>query len=183
MKEEFRNIKGYEGYYQVSNIGRIKSLERKGRSKDKILNIYINSNGYSFVRLSKFNKASNKTIHVMVARAFIPNPESYKTVNHKDLDKTNNHFNNLEWCSYKQNTRHYLDKPTTNIDKFVHSVCRSGPKPVKCTKTGKEYISIAAGARALGYHPQYIRDCLAGRVRNCTTLKLINKTKNETNSI
>lgn len=115
MNELWKDIKGYEGLYKVSNYGRVKSMSRyrKGINnklvllKDKILKSNDDcSKGYLVVSLSKENKHKNYKIHRLVAETFIPNPNNYPQVNHIDGDKHNNNINNLEWCSCKQNIKH-----------------------------------------------------------------------------
>lgn len=99
--EQWKDIPGYEGRYQVSNHGRVRSLLfcRNGR----ILKPDIVSNGYARVHF-QFKKTF--LLHRLVASAFIPNPKNLATVNHIDGDKTNNHVSNLEWSSYSDNMRH-----------------------------------------------------------------------------
>ena len=114
MKEEWKPIKGYEGLYEVSNLGRVRTLEhmekfgnkkrvRKGRIKSTCMR-----NNYVCVQLSKngINKSIN--MHRLVAMMFIPNPDNLPQVNHKDQDTTNNCIDNLEWCTTKYNI-HYAD--------------------------------------------------------------------------
>lgn len=108
MTEEiWRPVVGYEGLYEVSNTGLIRSLDRfvgnRNRIKGKILSIQIEKGGYCSVALSKYGKMKRYKIHRLVAQAFIPNPEGLPQVNHKDEDKTNNSVDNLEWCSSKYN--------------------------------------------------------------------------------
>lgn len=115
MREEWRDIKGYEGYYQVSNMGRVRSLDRtiynariKGEKKvlhykGKILSLGYRNKGYWGVILTKSSKARSFAVHRLVAQAFIPNPQNYPQVNHKDENKENNCVDNLEWCDCKYN--------------------------------------------------------------------------------
>ena len=113
MEEEWRDIVGYESYYQVSSLGRVMSLERwvqdrfgmkaPYRIPPKILKPKRSQSGYLFVHLSKDGKAHPHRIHRMVAEAFIPNPDGLPTINHKDENKENNHVENLEWCSIAYN--------------------------------------------------------------------------------
>ena len=106
--EEWRDIKDYEGFYQVSNFGRVKSLdryiERNGKPallKGKIIKQAYTGRGrdYLFVGLSKNGKVKLVNVHRLVAEAFIPNPDNLPQVNHKDENKSNNCVDNLEWCS------------------------------------------------------------------------------------
>lgn len=115
MKEIWKDIKSYEGLYQVSNIGRIKSLKRHIKTynggeyvrKEKIKSIRkINTGGYSDVLLAKNGKNKTFVIHRLVAEAFIPNPQNLPYINHKDEDKTNNCVENLEWCDPKYNANY-----------------------------------------------------------------------------
>lgn len=101
MREEWKDIKGYEGHYQVSNLGRVKSLKY---GKEKILKLGQDKDGYSSVVLSKKSKLSTKKVHRLVLGEFTP----YSTlpVNHKDGNKRNNKLNNLEYCTHKENIRH-----------------------------------------------------------------------------
>lgn len=115
MEEIWKNIKGYEGLYQVSNLGRVKSLDRymnnkhgtKTLKKGRILiNSLVKRTGYLRVSLSKNGKFISKSIHQLVATAFIPNPNYYDQINHKDENKANNCINNLEWCDSKYNNNY-----------------------------------------------------------------------------
>lgn len=115
--EIWRDIKGYEGCYQVSNMGRVKSLSRvivrsDGQSitvKERILSESKNDRGYYGVRISKNGKQSTPKIHSLVANAFIPNPQNLKEVNHKDGNKKNNYVDNLEWSTRSHNIKHAFD--------------------------------------------------------------------------
>ena len=99
MSEEWRDIKGYEEKYQVSNLGRVKSLkDRYGNYREKILKYSKNNRGYLTVSLCKNSKVKLFTVHRLVAQAFIENSNNYPEVNHKDENKENNRVDNLEWC-------------------------------------------------------------------------------------
>lgn len=105
--EEWRDIKKFKGIYQVSNLGRIKSLYGwNGHNiikRDKILKQSIQKLKYDYKRwVIKLNGKTYK-VHKLVAEAFIPNPYNYKIVNHKDCNPLNNKVKNLEWCSQKHN--------------------------------------------------------------------------------
>lgn len=116
MEEVWKQILGYENMYEVSNQGRIRSLPRyvkdikKKRTrffKGRFINLSYDSNtGYFKVQLSKDNVKNKVFVHRLVASAFIPNPENKPTVNHKDGVKINNYIDNIEWCTYSENTLH-----------------------------------------------------------------------------
>ena len=97
--EEWRDIEGFEGLYQVSNTGKVKSLNYRRTGKEKILKAYPNGHDYLQVKLHKDGKKKSCRVNRLVAQAFIPNPDNLPEVNHKDEDKTNNCVENLEWCS------------------------------------------------------------------------------------
>lgn len=102
--EEWRDIKGYEGLYQVSSLGRVKTLNYRKHGREKILKPIIHKyTGYCVIGLTKENKQKQYKIHRLVAEAFLNNPNNYPVINHKDEDKTNNNINNLEWCSQAYN--------------------------------------------------------------------------------
>ena len=116
MEEIWRDVKGYEGLYQVSNLGRVKSLERfiKTRKNKNGMNGYIHKQesiriptkdykGYLRLNLYKEGKQKPFRVHRLVAQAFIPNPNNLPQVNHKDENKENNCITNLEWCTNEYN--------------------------------------------------------------------------------
>ena len=103
MEEIWKNIDGYEGLYQVSNLGRVKSLNYRRTGKERILKPGTDKGGYLYVFLYKNGKQKPFSIHRLVAKAFIPNPNKKPEVNHKDEDKTNNCLTNLEWMTRKDN--------------------------------------------------------------------------------
>ena len=96
-------IEGYEDDYQISNYGRVKSLKH---GKEKILKPSLLREGYLKVELSLNNNQEQKLIHILVAKAFIPNPENKPQVNHIDSDKFNCCVENLEWATVSENTIH-----------------------------------------------------------------------------
>lgn len=113
MAEEWRNIAGYEGLYQVSNLGRVKSLDRKRRSgageyvqKGRVMS--ASNDRYYAVTLYKCGKCKKFMIHRLVACTFIPTSNKKLVVNHIDGNRKNNHVNNLEWCTQKQNIAHAI---------------------------------------------------------------------------
>lgn len=104
--ETWKNIKGYEGLYQVSNMGRVKSLERKGRKSERILKQAVTHDGYLRVGLYAGGKQKTLKVHRLVCEAFHENPDNKPEVNHIDEDKTNNNAANLEWCTRRENVNH-----------------------------------------------------------------------------
>ena len=120
MKEIWKDIKDYEDYYQISNLGNVRSkthIRKNGKdekhicvSNGKILNPGKDSNGYSVVVFSKNGKTKSYRIHRLVAQTFIPNPNNYRCVNHKDENKQNNNLNNLEWCNHIYNNNYGTKK-------------------------------------------------------------------------
>lgn len=109
MHEEWRDIEGYEGLYQVSSLGRVRSLKRfnvntgEYENRLRILKSTFNKRGYKMVTLINRTVRKSKTVHRLVAQAFIPNPNNLPQVNHKDENKENNSVGNLEWCDNAYN--------------------------------------------------------------------------------
>ena len=118
--EIWKDIQGYENLYQVSNLGRIKSLDRKVKvgiknndivlHKGKILKLNQKRNGYLSVDLSKEGIVKTISVHRLVAIAFIPNVDNKMQVNHINAKKYDNRVENLEWCSYEENKEHAKKK-------------------------------------------------------------------------
>lgn len=107
MSEKWADIKGFEGLYQVSNLGRVKSLPRQGTyATPHILVPSKDKNGYLHVGLLKNSIRKTKRVHRLVAEAFIDNPDKLPEINHKDENKQNNQVSNLEWCTRKYNVNY-----------------------------------------------------------------------------
>lgn len=117
--EIWKDIPNYEGLYQASNFGRIKSLFRQEitihprsrktmfrKRREKILDMKLDKDGYFKVRPCKNGKARTFFVHRLILLAFVPNPNSLPQINHKDGNKINNNINNLEWCNSSQNMLH-----------------------------------------------------------------------------
>lgn len=115
--EEWRDIVGYEGLYQVSNMGRVKGLSRVSnfgkrvkRIPIRILKPTISKRGYYVVGLSKDGKTKNHTIHRILMTSFVPNPENKRAIDHIDTNKLNNSLDNLRWCTDKENSNNEKTK-------------------------------------------------------------------------
>lgn len=150
--ETWKDIKGYEGLYQVSNLGRVRSMDRYvGAShgstqlrKGMVMRLTQYPNGYIYVQLCKDAKYTGFYVHRLVASAFLDNPDNLREVNHKDRDKTNNAVTNLEWCTRSYNTK-YLDAAKKRAEKYAKAVVVYGPDGEKigefqsCTQAAKHF--------------------------------------------
>jgi hypothetical protein len=120
--EIWKDVLGFEGYYQISNKGRIKSLERcvKGKNKSyltlksRLYEGYVCKKGYIRMTLSKNHKMIRKYVHNLVADAFIPNIHNKPQINHRDGNKKNNIVDNLEWCTCIENISHAKENNLLN---------------------------------------------------------------------
>ncbi len=158
--EKWADIEGYEGIYQISNKGRIKSLSRKIRygkgfsvSKEKIRKPAQDRNGYYVVILRKNGSVKRMYIHRLVANAFLDKVEGKGIINHKDGKPKNNEVENLEWCNYKENLIHaFKNKLNKN------------PIEIKVTDkiNGKEetFYSMAEASRFMGKTNSYVSTLL-----------------------
>ena len=125
IKEIWKDIKGYEGLYQVSNLGRVKSLPKYHTKYEKILHPTANiRDGRMSVLLCKSPKERKRiNVHRLVAIAFLENPNNYPEINHKDENPQNNCVSNLEWCTRKYNMNYGTTPQRLNIKNM---------KPIKC---------------------------------------------------
>ena len=166
ISEEWKDIKGYEGLYQVSNMGRVKSLGRivirkngkKLSIKERILNPWISCGGYLQVELHNGSgKRNTPKVHRLVCEAFHENPENKPCVNHIDENKANNEASNLEWCTYEENNTH---------GSRLARIAKSLSKPVGQYTPDGQLVKIWQSAlevqRRLGVDPSAIRKVARG---------------------
>lgn len=147
MPEEWKDIKGYEGLYRISNFGNVESVEREvnqgkyGKTRivgGVLLNPTDNGHGYLIVGLRNGQRRKNHYVHRLVAEHFIANESGLPCVNHKDYDTSNNSADNLEWCTQKQNIRHSAHR------------MRKPHKQWKQPSSGEKYIYKKYGGYRLG---------------------------------
>ncbi|MBQ8969200.1 MAG: HNH endonuclease [Bacteroidaceae bacterium] len=173
-KEEiWKNIVGYEDSYQVSNLGRVRSIDRYVRTgenhlrkiRGKILKQQVSNKGYLFVTLSRECEESGMFVHVLVAKAFIDNPHFMPQVNHKDENKRNNNVENLEWCTSKYNNNY----GTHNDRVRQKTINGKQSKEISRYSVDGKYIdsfpSMMEAQRQLGISAALICHCCKGRIK------------------
>lgn len=166
MNEIWKDIENYEGYYQISNFGRVRSVDRYiyntsnfGNNKvsfykGKIMKPSKREKGYLGICLTKQNKQQSFLIHRLVAKAFIQNPNNLPQVNHIDENKANNQVFNLEWCDNKYNVNYgncILNMSKSRINNMYNQ------KPVRCIETGAIYSNSNDAQRKTNVYARNIR--------------------------
>ena len=144
-----KDIKGYEGIYAITDDGRVYSYR-----KDRFLKPHMNNNGYHQTDLCVNQKHYYPKVHRLVAEAFIPNPNNYPLVNHKDENRMNNNVDNLEWTTYKYNTNYSNVGYRANLPRWK--------KVIQLDKEGnviKEFPCVAQVERELGFSHSNIVNC------------------------
>lgn len=164
--EIWKPVKGYENYYEISNTEIVRSKERiinlkKGTRKVKGREIKprLNNCGYFEIRLSKNGIVHSTFIHVLLAQAFIPNPENKKEVNHKNGIKTSNQLENLEWCTHKENMQHA--SKTGLLVKMS--------KPIIDTCTGQKFKNLKEACKVYAINYNTMRNRLTGNIKKNPT--------------
>ena len=155
--EIYKNINGFEGLYQVSNKGNVKSLvNNKGVAREKVLKPVI-GNGYKRVRLFKDKTSKLYSVHRLVANAFLHNPNNYPCVNHKDECRTNNVVENLEWCTHKYNSNY-----GTSIERTRKKNIKKTYQYTKDYKLICVYDSVKQASDVTNIDHRYIASCCRG---------------------
>lgn len=157
-KEVWKDVIGYEGYYRVSNHGNILSCRQNIIMKQKI------TKGYRMIGFTKNKKHKSYSVHRLVAKHFINNPENKREVNHIDENKLNNHISNLEWVTSKENAN--WGTRNERIAEYVkNNHVGFKEKKIKqiCPKTNKVirfYNSVKEASESNGFHQGNISSCL-----------------------
>ena len=147
--EVWKDVKNYEGLYQVSNLGKLRSLKRNGTT-GKLLKGFYDQCGYIRVALCKNNKAKKYKLHRLIAEAFIPNPNNLPQINHDNGIKTDNRVENLEWCTASFNTKH----------SYINNLNKTRGKKIKVTNKNNNYDqtfrSMRLASMKMGYNKGYL---------------------------
>lgn len=163
--EIWKDIKGYEGIYQVSSYGRIKSLNYRNLNKEKILKQSTDNRGCKRITLNKNKERKTYQVHRLVAIHFIPNLNNYPCINHKDENPSNNNIENLEWCTHKYNNNY--GTRNKRHSKKIQGSKHPQSKKVKCITTGEIFNCMQEAARKYNVSQAHITHCCQGR-RNYT---------------
>lgn len=188
MQEVWKDIIGYEGLYQVSNLGRVKSLQRvvkrtNGRpytAKEKILGQFYSGRDKDYLKsyLSKNGKKKSYQIHRLVAIAFIPNVQNKPQVNHIDGNKSNNNILNLEWCTNSENQIHAYRMGLNHVKSLKGYLNPCSKEVIKCDLDGNEiecFGSMKEAERMTGIHYTNISACCKGKTKTAGGFKWIYK--------
>ena len=161
MIELWKDIQGYEGLYQISNLGNVKSLKWRRTNQTKNLCLKEHNKGYLQVELVKDNVTKMHLVHRLVAQNFLENPNNYECVNHKDENKRNNTVQNLEWC-----TKAYNNQYSRKIHGFIKRKGKETHKSILQLDLENKVIKIWEDARTIfletGMSQSSISECCRG---------------------
>lgn len=165
MVEEWKAVVGFEGLYEVSSFGRIKSLKRRGNWKEHIMKTCVHKNGYERVELNKDGKPYYCLVHRLVATSFIPNPENKPEVNHKNGDKTDNKVDNLEWATKSENIKHAYNNRLVSEDVIENRIKKMNNAHRKqvMRSDGIIFDSVKSAAESIGVSTGYVSNAAHGR--------------------
>ena len=176
MKEIWKTVEGYEGYYEVSNFGRVRSLDRVvidslGRAqhrKGKMKAQNLNTDGYPTVNLSKDGIDKRISVHILVGKAFVDGYFDGAEINHIDCDRTNNRVNNLEWVSHNDNIKYSIDIGNHKLkEKYAKdkelSKLKQGRKGKQNGKSIPVIMTSLCGKKLFFY---YIGECAKYLIQN-----------------
>lgn len=174
MREIWKDIDGFNGKYRISNLGNVMSMNFSNSGKSKLLTPKKHHSGYLLVRLGygDSRKQKNRTVHSLVAEAFIPNPEHKRCVNHIDGNKENNSVSNLEWVTHKENSQHAIKTGLRDPHKNNHPKGRdvvNSRSVVQYSKAGefiRSWDCISDAARHINCNPCMIINNASGRTQS-----------------
>lgn len=168
MCTEWASIEGYEGLYEVSADGRVRTVPHvtNGHTvRQRYLKIAAyNSQRYAAVRLYKDGKPKDYKVHRLVAKAFVPNPKNKPQVNHIDGNKLNNSASNLEWCTQAENNRHAIDNGLQRPEIAIDATRKAVLQIDKDGNVIRRWRSMTDAANALGLQVSNISHCCKGRI-------------------
>ena len=162
-KEVWKDIKNYEGLYQVSNLGRIKSLKH---GKERILKSFKEANGYLKICLCNNNVKKTFSIHKLVANTFLDNPKNHPVINHINGNKSDNRIINLEFCTYSYNSKQAYELGLLKRKYGKENPCAK--KVCQYDKKGnfiKKWDSIIEASQKLGINHSHISECCGGKYK------------------
>ena len=174
IEEKWKPVVGYEGLYEVSSLGRVRSLSRSIQGHkgyyvipSRILKGFY-AYGYRYVELRKGGKLKSYRVHRLVAEAFLPNPNKYPIINHKNEIRDDNRVDNIEWCTHKYNSNYGNIKSKQKQSSHCRPI-------IQLTKEGifvAKYQSIADASKATKIEHTNIIQCAKGKLLKCRDGKL-----------